>query len=85
MHWTWDQVLVASAFWLLQVVHAAPSAPPATQQDFKQRNFNTIQSIYNLTVYPNNLPVVRKGASAVPKGLFADNVLGRVCKFTSTS
>ncbi|KAI9684421.1 MAG: hypothetical protein M1829_002231 [Trizodia sp. TS-e1964] len=43
-----------------------------------RRNLKTIRSIYDLTVYPNNLALVQKGSSAVPKGLFAENASGRV-------
>lgn len=40
-----------------------------TLPDYAQRNLNTIRRIYNLTVYPNNAPIVAKGAEAVPPGL----------------
>lgn len=46
--------------------------------DYAKRNLNTIRKIYNLTVYPNNVPIVNKGASAVPPGLFNVNATGRV-------
>jgi hypothetical protein len=46
--------------------------------DYAQRNLNTIERIYNLTVYPNNAPIVNQGASAVPPGLFNDNATGRI-------
>jgi hypothetical protein len=49
-----------------------------SDQEWKQRNFNTISSIYNLTVYPNQLPVFQHGGAAVPAGLFNQNVVGRV-------
>ena len=52
-------------------------ALPATQ-DCTARNLNTIQRIYNTTVYPNNVPIVYNGASAVPPGLFSNNTRGRV-------
>lgn len=44
----------------------------------EQRNFNTISSIYNLTVYPNQLPIFEVGAAGIPSGLFNQNVVGRV-------
>jgi hypothetical protein len=44
--------------------------------DCRQRNFNTISSIYNNTVYPNQKPVFDKGV--IPGGLFNENVTGRV-------
>lgn len=46
--------------------------------DFAQRNLNTIRKIYDLTVYPNNYAIVKKGASEVPPGLFSPNTVGRV-------
>ncbi|EKG20842.1 hypothetical protein MPH_01825 [Macrophomina phaseolina MS6] len=48
------------------------------QPDYVIRNLNTIRSIYNITVYPNNLPIIQKGASAVPSGLFNKNAAGRI-------
>ncbi|KAK7447027.1 hypothetical protein VKT23_014240 [Stygiomarasmius scandens] len=46
--------------------------------NYVQRNLHTIQSIYNLTVYPNNAPILLQGGSAVPPGLFSQNARGRV-------
>ncbi|KAK4140465.1 uncharacterized protein C8A04DRAFT_32049 [Dichotomopilus funicola] len=46
--------------------------------DFAKRNFNTISSIYNLTVYPNQLPIFQYGGAGVPDGLFSHKVVGRV-------
>lgn len=46
--------------------------------DFAQRNLDTIRRIYDLTVYPNNYDIVKKGASEVPPGLFSPNTVGRV-------
>lgn len=46
--------------------------------DYAQRNLETIQRIYNLTVYPNNVPIINQGASAVPAGLFDPGATGRV-------
>jgi hypothetical protein len=78
MHWfNWKQALLYALHVLCQV-QGAPHSPLDPRDDFVQRNFNTIQRIYNLTIYPNNLPIVQKGSSAVPPGLFADNVVGRV-------
>ncbi|KAK0645039.1 hypothetical protein DIS24_g8287 [Lasiodiplodia hormozganensis] len=48
------------------------------QEDFAARNLRTIQSIYNLTVYPNNAPIIAQGGSAVPPGLFDPNATGRI-------
>ena len=46
--------------------------------DYKKRNLDTIQKIYDLTVYPANLAFVVNGSASVPKGLFADNATGRI-------
>lgn len=42
------------------------------------RNLHTIQNIYNLTVYPNNKPILENGAAAVPPGLFNNKATGLV-------
>jgi hypothetical protein len=57
-------------------VEAAPKhkKPPC----WVERNYNTISRIYNMTVYPNQLPILVGGAAAVPKELFNKNVVGRV-------
>lgn len=44
----------------------------------ERRNFRTISNIYNITIYPNQLPVLQHGGSAVPPGLFNENATGRV-------
>jgi hypothetical protein len=46
--------------------------------DYAQRNLDTIRRIYNLTFYPNNAPIVAKGAAAVPPGLFSQQATGRI-------
>lgn len=48
------------------------------QRNFEQRNLQTISSIYNFTVYPNQLPIFVEGAAGVPSGLFNQDVVGRV-------
>jgi hypothetical protein len=48
------------------------------QHDYAKRNFKTISSIYNLTVYPNQLPIFQAGGAGVPEGLFNKDVVGRV-------
>lgn len=57
---------------------SAVQAAPAESMDFKQRNFNTINRIYNKTQYPNNLDFLRRGAASVEPGLFAENATGRI-------
>jgi len=42
------------------------------------RNFRTLSKIYNLTIYPNQLPILQHGAAGVPPGLFNQNATGRV-------
>jgi hypothetical protein len=51
---------------------------PYHEVDYYARNLKTIQSIYNLTVFPNNLPIITNGSSAVPPNLFSANATGRV-------
>ena len=47
--------------------------------DFKQSMAITnLSKIYNLTVYPNQLPILQHGAAGVPPGLFNQNTTGRV-------
>jgi hypothetical protein len=48
------------------------------QQNYEQRNFDTVRSIYELTIYPNQLPILEQGAAGVPPGLFNENAAGRV-------
>ncbi|MCJ1393157.1 hypothetical protein MMC18_006029 [Xylographa bjoerkii] len=50
----------------------------ASRASYVGRNLHTIQSIYNLTVYPNNVPIIQHGASAVPAGLFNQEATGRI-------
>jgi hypothetical protein len=47
-------------------------------ENWEQRNFDTISKIYNLTVYPNQLPILGAGAAGVPAGLFNEDATGRV-------
>ncbi|KAI5357278.1 hypothetical protein Slin14017_G122870 [Septoria linicola] len=64
--------------------HETPQTDSANHLDkrqlpgFAQRNLNTIRTIYDLTVYPNNVPIVKVGASEVPPGLFSPYAVGRV-------
>lgn len=51
---------------------------PTWKSSEEQRNFDTISRIYNLTVYPNQLPIIATGAAGVPSGLFSQDVVGRV-------
>jgi hypothetical protein len=48
------------------------------QRNWEQRNFDTVRNIYNLTVYPNQLPILQQGAAGVPPGLFNEQATGRV-------
>jgi hypothetical protein len=58
--------------------HNRYDANQSSLPSWSQRNLNTIEKIYNLTVYPNNVPIVSIGASAVPAGLFNENATGRI-------
>jgi hypothetical protein len=48
------------------------------QRNYEQRNFDTVKSIYELTIFPNQLPILEEGAAGVPPGLFNENATGRV-------
>lgn len=58
--------------------HHASEKRQSNLPEYAQRNLDTIRKIYNLTVYPNNAPIVAKGAAAVPPGLFNQHATGRV-------
>lgn len=62
---------------LLACLATTATARPA-RPCYEQRNLNTISKIYNLTVYPNMLPVIVGDGANVPKGLFNANVTGRI-------
>jgi len=47
-------------------------------EDFRARNLHTIQSIYNLTTFPRNVPILTNGTDEVPRGLFSANATGRI-------
>jgi hypothetical protein len=48
------------------------------QRNWEQRNFDTVRKIYDLTIYPNQLPILQQGAAGVPPGLFNEEATGRV-------
>ncbi|KAK0649956.1 hypothetical protein B0T16DRAFT_326117 [Cercophora newfieldiana] len=58
--------------------HGDDPGTPDPDDSWKERNFNTISSIYNLTVYPHQLPIIQGGGAGVPPGLFSSDVVGRV-------
>jgi hypothetical protein len=35
------------------------------------RNLQTIKDIYDLTVFPNNIPIIQSDGKTVPPGLFS--------------
>jgi hypothetical protein len=45
--------------------------------DWSARNLKTIQTIYDLTVYPKNVPIITGGEENVPPNLFSANATGR--------
>ncbi|KAL0060191.1 hypothetical protein AAF712_013038 [Marasmius tenuissimus] len=69
--------MIASILITIAVVRLIP-AVHAALPDYALRNLNTIKSIYNLTVYPHNVPIIQNGGSAVPPGLFDANATGRI-------
>ncbi|KAK4184945.1 hypothetical protein QBC35DRAFT_33665 [Podospora australis] len=73
----WALLLSGASAWPTIPLPHFKSQKPADY--YAKRNLNTIQRIYNLTVYPNQVPIIAiGGANAVPKGLFSQNVVGRV-------
>ncbi|KAJ7437985.1 hypothetical protein B0H11DRAFT_2206332 [Mycena galericulata] len=60
---------------LLSVVLSSASE---SEPHWYKRNQNTIQAIYNLTIFPANAKIIAEGSSAVPAGLFNINATGRV-------
>lgn len=70
---------LVSLFLLLSAaMELAPYQLPRDASAFQQRNLDTINKIYNLTTYPNNLVFLQNGVGAVPAGIFAKDVVGRV-------
>ncbi|KAJ7908458.1 hypothetical protein B0H13DRAFT_660138 [Mycena leptocephala] len=63
--------------WLTVLAPALLSAA-SSEPHWYTRNKQTIQKIYDLTVYPNNAAIIFGGDAAVPKGLFNMNATGRV-------
>ena len=45
---------------------------------WQQRNYDTVFSIYNTTIYPNNQAFLTEGVSALPPNLFSPNATGRI-------
>ncbi|KAF7290200.1 hypothetical protein MIND_01333400 [Mycena indigotica] len=60
---------------LLVLLAAGSIASSLAETEWYTRNRNTIESIYNLTVYPHNLAVLN---GSIPPGLFDDNANGRI-------
>jgi hypothetical protein len=44
----------------------------------ERRNFRALSTIYNLIIYPNQLPILQHGAAGVPPGLFNKNDTSRI-------
>ncbi|KAF7377367.1 Secreted protein [Mycena sanguinolenta] len=61
-------------FSILVAAVLSSAAPP----QWYTRNRDTIQKIYNLTIFPANAKIIAEGAPAVPPGLFNANATGRV-------
>jgi hypothetical protein len=66
--------LILHIILLTAVTHALPRP----QLPHEARNLATVRSIYNLTIWPNQLPIFAGGAAGVPRGLFNANASGRV-------
>ena len=65
-------------FILTCLISSTWSLRPKWMNDHEWRNFRTLSKIYNLTIYPNQLPILQHGAAGVPPGLFNQNATGRV-------
>ncbi|KAJ7744910.1 hypothetical protein B0H16DRAFT_1693108 [Mycena metata] len=66
-----------SPLWCVTVL-ALAMLSVALEPDWYKRNKETIQKIYDLTVFPKNAVIISEGASAVPEGLFNANTTGRI-------
>ncbi|KAI9766011.1 MAG: hypothetical protein M1840_007018 [Geoglossum simile] len=66
--------LIFHVLLLSSVTHALPRS----LYPHEARNLATLRSIYNLTVFPNQLPIFAAGTAAIPPGLFNANATGRV-------
>ncbi|CZT23325.1 uncharacterized protein RCC_09037 [Ramularia collo-cygni] len=49
----------------------------SSENTWSARNLKTIETIYDLTVYPKNVPVITGGDASVPPNLFSSNATGR--------
>ncbi len=66
-------------FALISYVLASPQwNGPQGYNWFQKRNYDTVLSIYNTTIYPNNQAFLTQGASAIPPNLFSPNATGRI-------
>ncbi len=62
----------------IQLVVSLFTAHVLGTPSFVERNRKTVERIYNLTVFPNNVPIVKHGGSSVPPGLFSQQATGRI-------
>lgn len=53
-------------------------ASSAAASSCARRNLKTIQSIYNFTVFPNNVGIIESDGKSLPAGLFSEFATGRV-------
>lgn len=63
---------------LLSVLATTSVARAGREPSYVRRNRETIESIYDLVVFPNNVPIAQGLSAAVPDNLFNDDVTGRV-------
>lgn len=57
--------------------YIASGSSSCSSTDWSARNLKTIQTIYDLTVYPKNVPIITGGDDKVPANLFSTNATGR--------
>ncbi|KAE9362654.1 hypothetical protein N431DRAFT_499308 [Stipitochalara longipes BDJ] len=74
----WHAVCTSLSFLISSTWGAPLEKKGQAPQNWAQRNFNTVKSIYDLTIFPNQLPILEQGAAGVPPGLFNENATGRV-------
>lgn len=70
--------LIGLLLWLSACWASPEKGDASPSLDYVARNRATIQRIYDLTVYPNQLPIIYGGEEAVPPGTFGPGARGRI-------
>ncbi|KAI4162772.1 MAG: hypothetical protein LQ342_003659 [Letrouitia transgressa] len=80
-------LITSVIFCLAALASACAEKAPERHHEFEKRNFETIEKIYSLAIYPRNVALSVAGSSVVPEGLFNQNATGRITpvgNFTAT-